>query len=342
MTPSTGLDRHSLRERRVSLQLGVPDDRPLFTVADRTYVWEEALFAAELRGELGVLERQTRQGLACVQRLVAEAGTLDAESVRVAAATFRHERNLLAADELRGWLAARGLTASDWDGYLRRLLLRERWIAELERIELAFVVGDEEVEAALAAEAVCTGFLGRVAERLAEDAALAAANGPADGSSDRTAFITSLIGRAEEVRARSPSRAEVEREIAAHALDWIRIEAETLELVEAEAAREAALCVRVDGRSLTDVAGDCGVPANALIIYLADADAELRAALLSARPGELVGPLERGGGQMLLQVRAKAEPSGADPELGRRAVAVLAARALERELRERVLWHERP
>jgi hypothetical protein len=41
-------------------------------------------------------------------------------------------------------------------------------------------------------------------------------------------------------------------------------------------------------------------------------------------------------------VRAKVEPSGADPELGRRAVAVLAARALERELRERVLWHERP
>lgn len=323
-------------------QLGVPADRSLFTVAGRTYAWEDVLLAAELRGELGALERQTRQGLACLQRLATETGALPQETLRAAATVFRYERSLLAAEELEAWLDARGLTVSDWDGYLRRMLLRERWVDELERIESEFAVGAEEVEAALPAEAVCTGFLRRAAERLAEDAALAATDDAVEWSPDRSTLIAALAQGAEAVRSRAPSPADVEREVAAHALDWIRIEAETLELADVEAAREAALCVRVDGRPLTDVADECGLPANALVLYLADADPELRAALVSASPGELIGPVEHGAGHMLLQLRAKAEPSADDPELGRRAAAVLAARAVERELRDRVLWHERP
>ena len=89
-----------------------------------------------------------------------------------------------------------------------------------------------------------------------------------EDAGDRTAFIAALTREAEVVRARAPSDADVEREIAAHALDWIRIEAETLELDDADAAREAALCVRVDGRSLADVAADSGVAASARVLYL--------------------------------------------------------------------------
>ena len=220
-------------------------------------------------------------------------------------------------------------------------MLRERWADELERIEAEFAVGEEEVEAALRAEAVCTGFLRRAAERLAEDAALAAANDARRHRSRRVDRRPGAGGR-RRARHRLRARTEVQREVAAHALDWIRIEAETLELADAEAAREAALCVRVDGRPLTEVADDCGVPANAVVLYLADADPGLQAALASATPGELIGPLEQGDGHLLLQLRAKTEPSADDPELERRAAAVLAARSVDRELRDRVVWHERP
>ena len=323
-------------------RLGALAGRSLFTVAGRTYAWEDVLLAAELRGELDALERQTRQGLACLRRLAAETGEAPAEAVRAAATVFRYDRNLLAAEELEAWLDGRGLTVSDWNGYLRRLVLRERWEDDLERVEAEFAVGEDEVEAALSAEAICTGFLRRAAERLAEDAALAAANDAVEDSADRSKSIADLARAADAVRSRVPSPPEVQREVAAHALDWIRIEAETIELADAEAAREAALCVRVDGRPLTDVADDCGVPANAVVLYLGDADLELQAALASATPGELIGPVARGTGHMLLQLRAKAEPSADDPELGRRAAAVLAARSVDRELRDRVVWHERP
>ena len=326
----------------MSPQLRVPADRSLFTVAGRTYAWEDVLLAADLRGDLGALERQTRQGLACVRRLAADGEALPAESVRAAATVFRYERNLLAAEELEAWLAARGLTVADWNGYLRRLLLRERWADELARIESEFAVGDDEVEAALPAEAVCTGFLRRAAEQLAEDAALADAGGPVGDSPDRATLIATLARGADAARTRAPSDAEIERELAGHSLDWIRIDAEALELGDAEAAREAALCVRVDGRTLADVASDCGVPTSALALYLEDAEPELRLALLSGSPGELVGPVATGSGHVLLQLHTKAEPSADDPELARRATAVLTARAVQRELRNRVLWHERP
>jgi hypothetical protein len=322
--------------------LGLPAGRPLFTVAGRTYASEDVLIAAELRGELGALERQTRQGLACLHRLAAEPDALPPDALRAAAIAFRHEHNLLAADELEAWLAARGLALADWNACLRRQLLRERWDEELGRIEFEFPVGDEEVEAALPAEAACTGFLRRAVERLAEDAALVPADDTVEDAGDRTASIAALTRDAEVVRTRAPTDAEVEREIAAHTLDWIRIEGETLELGDVETAREAALCVRVDGRSLTDVADDSGVAASARVVYLADAEPDLRVALVSASAGELIGPVERGAGHLLLQVRAKTAPSADDPELRRRAAIVLAARAVEREVRDRVLWHERP
>jgi hypothetical protein len=322
--------------------LGLPAGRPLFTVAGRTYAWEDVLIGAELRGELAVLEQQTRLGLACLRRLAAEPDALPPETLRAAAAAFRHEHNLLAADELDGWLAARDLTVADWNAYLRRLLLRELWAPELDRIESVLMVGDEEVEAALPAEAACTGFLRRAAERLAEDAALIAEADAVEDAGDRAAFIAALTREAEAVRTRAATPADVEREIEARTLDWIRIDAVALELADAEAAREAALCVRVDGRTLTDVAGDSGVPADELVLYLEDVEPELRTPLVSARPGELIGPFERPVGQLLLELRSKTAPSTADPELVRRASAVLTARAVERELRDRVVWHERP
>jgi hypothetical protein len=317
-------------------ELGVLAGRPVLTVAGRTYGWEDVLAAAELRGELGELERRTREGLACVRRAEAETSTPSAEEVRAAATVFRYDRNLLAAEELEAWLEAQGLTIGDWNRHLRRALLRERWADELGQVAGGFAVGDDEVQAVLLTEAVCTGFLRSAAERLAEDAALAAAGGAApDG-------LAALTRAADAARARAPAPTEVEREIAAHALDWTRVEADALELDDAEAAREAALCVRVDGRSLAEVADDCGVPATMLALYLDDADPELRLALVSASPGELIGPLERDAGLTLLQVRGKAEPRADDPELGLKAAAALFARAVEREVRDRVVWHERP
>jgi hypothetical protein len=248
------------------------------------------------------------------------ADDIPAETLHAAAVAFRHEHNLLAADELEAWLSARGLTVADWSNYLRRALLRERWSHGLEQVEREFPIADDEVEAALPAEAACSGFLRRAADRLAVDAALGE----------------------DAAHAAPPTRAEVEHVIASHALDWIRIEAETLELADAEAAREAALCIRVDGRALADVAADSGAAAETLVLYAEDAEPPLRSALVSASPGELVGPVAHEAGHLLLLIREKITPTADDPELERRAAAVLAARLIERELRNRVVWHEHP
>ena len=107
-------------------------------------------------------------------------------------------------------------------------------------------MGDEEVEVAPQAEAICAGFLRAQPNDCGGRRARCDGRRPEDGG-DRGASIASLIRAADAARTRAPSLPEVEHEIAAHGLDWIRIEAETLELADAEAAREPALCVRVDG-----------------------------------------------------------------------------------------------
>ena len=287
-------------------QLGVLAGRSLFTVAGRTYAWEDVLLAAELRGELGELERQTRQGLACLRRLATEPDALPAEALRAAATVFRYEHNLLAAEELEAWLDARGLSAADWNGYLRRLILRERWADELERIASEFAVGDDEVEAALQAEAICSGFLRRAAERLAEDAALAATDDDAEDSGDRaTLDRRPRPGGGGGARPRSePARGRARDRRPRPRLDPDRGR-DARARRRRGGARGGALRPRRRPHRWPTSRTSAALPANALVLYLADADPELRTALVSASPGELIGPLERGAGHMLLQLRGE-------------------------------------
>jgi hypothetical protein len=130
----------------------------------------------------------------------------------------------------------------------------------------------------------------------------------------------------------------VEREIGARTLDWTRIETESLELSSPDTAREVALCVRVDGRDLVDLAGDAGVPVSRRVLFLEEAQEEGLHELLGARPGELVGPVARNGSFLLLQVRSRTLPSAGDPELRRRAVSYVVDHAVSRAFETRVRW----
>jgi hypothetical protein len=108
-----------------------------------------------------------------------------------------------------------------------------------------------------------------------------------------------------------------------------------------DGAREAALCVRDDGMALAEVATHAGAELREHSLVLEDAEGELGEALLSARTGELIGPLVLGDRFALVLVDGKVEPSLDDPEILRRAQEAARRRAIEREIVNRVTWHER-
>jgi hypothetical protein len=122
------------------------------------------------------------------------------------------------------------------------------------------------------------------------------------------------------------------RALRLRAADWVRVSFGELELPTAAMAREAALCVREDGLTLTEVAARAGLDLHDREVLIEELDPTVARPLLGASPNELVGPVAVGERFLLLSVGEKSAPAVGD--------AVIQER-LEREVRNRVRWHER-
>lgn len=232
------------------------------------------------------------------------------EELNEAEARFRYARSLVAAEEMEAWLDRWELTVGDWRAYLRGTLdtsERSAWVA-----------------------AVCSGTLERAAEELAAKAAAADATGEADLDGAYRRFVADAV-----------TPAALESLLDIRKADWVRVDCRTLLLPTEAAAREAALCVRDDGLSLAEVGAQAGVGMQEHALYLEDATDDLGKALLSARTGELLGPVPLADRFALVLVDDKRPPSLDDPEILRRAQEAARRRAIEREVVNRVTWHER-
>jgi hypothetical protein len=319
--------------------MSVLDDalaRPALTVDGRDHsVADVAVAALHVSEWAGVLERS------------ALAGEAPEEDVRAAAASFRRRRRLLSADEMEAWLARRGLSAGVW----------MRWVrADVARGAGATGRAVEPDAVALYAEALCSGALARAAGRLAEllvapepdgappappadPAPLAALGIDLDRARDLLATLSARDAALQRLAESVATPQALEERIRSHQTEWLAVEYRRLVVDEEPAAREALLCVRDDGMTLEEVAGLAGAPLSRERAFLADTPPELREHLLSASPGEPVGPL--GGDAAVLIVDAKDAPGTDDPEVVRRAREELLERALEREITARVRWHDR-
>jgi hypothetical protein len=312
--------------------------RPVFAVEGIAFSWADVVAAARLAGAWEEVEAIVRAGLACERRLAAAGERVGPEEVVAATQRFRYASNLIAGEELAEWLDHWGLDVSEWRAYVARSLLREQWAGELGDTVGRYPVADDDVAEAVWGEAACSGFLPRYAQRLAVDCALAAAAG--EPIAHTAEALARIHAAAEAARREAVSDEAVAREVAQHRLEWLRIDGELLELPAEDVAREAALCVREDGRPLAEVATDAGTTTAALRAYVEEIDPALSAALVGAREGELVGPIAHEDGFALVRVDGKTLPEPADRDVRRRAEERIAARAAQRAILEHVEWHE--
>jgi len=131
----------------------------------------------------------------------------------------------------------------------------------------------------------------------------------------------------------------VPERVRANALGWLSFETEELTSPSEDAAREARLCVREDGATLAEVAGELRTKLFERTRVFADTDAELASRLAAASPGELVGPLASDDGYLLARLRAKRPPSVDDPLVVERARTELVAETIARNAAGRVTWY---
>lgn len=284
-------------------------ERPVFSVGGHEFRWADIA----KRADWGALRRDAA---------LAPADASDSE-LDEAGARFRYERGLVAAEELEAWLDRWDLTVREWREYLRRSLTRSGALTGSDTAK-------EVDERLVWAEAVCSATLERLAQELAAKAAVGEALSETDLDRAYERFVAEAV---------TPEALASSLEI--RKVDWIRVDCRTLLLASEPAAREAALCVRDDGMALAEVSAQAGVEMREHSLYLEDAAGELGQALLSARTGELLGPLPLADRFALVLVDDKVEPTLDDPEILRRVQEAVRRRAIEREVVNRVTWHER-
>jgi hypothetical protein len=340
-----------------------------FSVGGAPYSWSDAAVAAVLRGEWASLEGQTRRGLALVARAEATENTASEQELEAAAEEFRYGRDLVTAEEMENWLERHGLTLEDWMDYIERALVRQSDPEEGKQALAPFSPSDEEIAGCVWTEAICSGALAQFARTLAGRAAVAqraateggmgeepslakierACHDCADAfsrmalrpaSRERIAELLRLERLYETWSHRFADPAAIRALINVHRLDWIRLDLRDLGFSDETAAREAALCVREDSEPLEAVAQEAHRPIAKTRPYLAEVEESARPVLLSARPGDLVGPVAVGDEFHLYELRGKTPPSEQDPEIRSRAQDALLAKIVEHEIAARVHWHE--
>jgi hypothetical protein len=342
----------------------------VFSVGKAEYCWEDVVLAAELWGDWVRLRERVREGVACLKRAEDEATPLSAEEIESAADEFRYARDLVAAEEMEEWLERWGLTAESWMDSIRSTLLRKKWSDKLADLVSEESPTDEDVDARIQTEAVCSGELERLAFELAGRTAIhdgeekEGSKGP--GSETDVAaifeqFPSGLRGRGLPGISLDASRAKMERlarleasyrrfceravtpeavaaQIRSYQTDWTRLECDSVSFPELQAAREAALCVREDGGTLDHVAGDANREVRREQVYIEETEPDFRDQFLGAQKGELIGPVSRGDEFVLCLVREKVLPSGNDPRIAARAEEAVVQRFVEREVNDRVKW----
>ena len=321
-------------------------DTPVFHTRSRAWTWGDVFLAARLSGEWQAVLTATRDADA------------PPDAVKQAGREWRIARRLIAGDELTTWLAKRRLSVADWNAHLRR------------------AIGDRGDGAApepdaLWAEGVCSGAWDDVAERLSARAAAWQAAGTPQAPRPVPAEWLARMPSHEDAGqiGVDPARVAARRDdlwaaeaafaglcadaaasdavaaaVTARSVDWLRVDCDWLEAADEDVAREAALLARVDGLALADVAQRAGLPLEPRGVYVGDLDPALQPTLMSAAPGDLVGPvaLGNGGGRWLLAaVHAKVVPTLDDPDIRTRAQAAAVGAAVGRTVEEQITWHER-
>jgi hypothetical protein len=347
----------------------------IFTVGGTSLAWEDLVLAGCLWGDWPALEARVRDGLACLARLDDldddDEDALSEDDVEAAAAEFRYARDLVAAADLEAWLERRGLSVDAWLDFVRRSLLRERWADDLEEIRDEYEIDAADVAGALGCEALCGGLASDLAGRLAARAAIHARDEagadaaalareaetlaaavpedvleralpevPAATRRDRLGALARLEAAWRRFAAGAASPEALRALVSGRRLDWMRVSVQVVVTPDEDVAREIAMCVRVDRRPLAEVAEEAGLSAASKDLWVEDVEGALRDAVVGAQPGEVLGPLADKAGHLVVMVGDKRPPAPDDPAVRVRAERALLARTVDREVANRVTWHE--
>ncbi len=337
------------------------DDEVIFTVGERDYLGKDVILAAKLWGDWNTMEQEVRKGIACWKKWEEGEEDMVEDEIESTAAEFRYAHNLITAEETESWLQARNVTTEKWMDYIHRLLLRRNWAAGLDRILTEYPSGDAEVASLMEQEALLSGEMARLSYKLAGRASIYESQTQTILTNSLSPEVHSYLQAFPEIFEQEPRKriehlAELElffkdfcrktatpgmirQQVHNHSMDWIRFDLVSATFLNRQAAQEAVLCVKEDGRDIVEVAAEAKVKSDRQYLYFHQLDPSISDRFWGAQKGELLGPIELTTGFILYYVIDKNLPSADDPEIERKAEETLINSIIDREINNRVKWH---
>jgi hypothetical protein len=314
-----------------------------------------SLMGGRLSGLLGNLS----DGMACTAMAEAEGMRLLPRTLQEALNEWRVDHDLIAADEMRAWMAFYGLDLEAVSGHLERAINRRDMGRDLPEAREKHAPSREELLAMAPVAAVCSGKIERLSEQFAlvtvgpspedlgaegglelDDEMLQAKREAASifgVSEDRTEWILKS-----EAHFRTYRRIYVTDERLADGVrkmreDVLRYNTCTTMVPNEDMARELICCIRVDNDSFERASARAGVSCWTNVWFGTQIGSlPYGTRLPSARPGTIFGPDESGTDFAVAQLVKRIEPTPDEPEVASRVTENLLYRSLQRALSERV------
>jgi hypothetical protein len=309
------------------------------------YTARDAIDAAIFRGEFNVKWKEFLEAVEAEKRSDQLEIDLDEAAISSAAEAFRYEYDLITAEETEEWLANRGLTLDDFTDYFTRRWCSNALYEDIGPVEVEYQSASLELRELFLAELILSGelerlttaFMWRLAAHCAENNVHSDAIAVAEQKFfDRNEIEPSQLANWLERLGRDSEWFNVmlvidaayrtrrdrllvpqtrQHELAALRLSLTRFETEIIELESCDAANEALLCVREDGRSMVEVATEGRYPHRRVDFVLEDISLEAQQKFLCVSPGQVLKPIERGDGFELCRIVKKIEPRLDDPRV---------------------------
>lgn len=311
----------------------------------KQYKARDAIDAALFRGELKSIWEEFLSNLGTEKRAKELALELDYDAVEEMAERFRYDRDLITAEETERWLEDRGLTLEDFSEYFARRYWRSTLQESISAEDVDFVSASAELRQLFTTELILDDELDLLSKHLMWRLAVGAVKqesgiDPEKLAIEREQFlerneITSSklgdwldrIGRDQQwlketlamevayqrVRDGLLNPQARKKQLAMLRMPLTRFEAEVIEVESLDAAREALLCIREDGMSMQEVAGEARYPYRRITFRHEDVPANWQQKFWSAGAGDLLEPLTRGeDGFELYRITNKSEPDLSD------------------------------
>ena len=284
---------------------------------------------------------------------LAEDASINAEA-ETEASEFRYARELESAESLVEWIAAQGITVESWWEAIRRSVLERRYAGQrIAGRDAGAGEADPDDEAGVrVADLVVADLRGPAAEALARRFAVARAVAQWSPVAMPVAMpVASPVAYDDrhdaleriwsDWRSALTTEEALQQAVSREPLSWLVLDLVQSDWSSVDAAREAVSCVLVDGGDLEEVARAAGVGVEERSCLLAEVPDALHDALLTAAPGDVVGPIALPPRWVVARLLRKRVPSLREPLVRAAAARDLESRSAAPFVEQQVVWSER-